>query len=294
MTAPNPLRPPRPSPGHTTSRRSPTNGCRMGSRCGPSRCQSARWSASTCWWTVARPPSPRQRRASPTSPPRPWSPARGGSTGTPSPRPPSGWASRSPRTPRGTSPARDSCPSPAASNPGSSLLAEMIHEPRFDEGEFDRLREERLADILQARSEPGRLADEAFLGECYPDDVPYRRLGAGTPETVEPLTVAQGRAHHERHWRPDRAHLVVAGPVSAASALRAADATFGSLGGVQPGPPAGRGRRPRRAADRDRGSPRLGPERAPHRSRRASPAATPTTSPPSSWPRCWAGPSAAG
>jgi zinc protease len=128
--------------------------------------------------------------------------------------------------------------------PGLELLAEMIHEPRFDEGEFDRLREERLADILQARSEPGRLADEAFLGQCYPDDVPYRRLGAGTPETVEPLTVAQGREHHQRYWRPDRAHLVVAGPVSAADALRAADTTFGNWEGSSPG------HRPIAAADR--------------------------------------------
>lgn len=127
---------------------------------------------------------------------------------------------------------------------GLELLAEMIHEPRFDEGEFDRLRQERLADILQARSEPGRLADEYFLRQIYPDDVPYGRLGAGTPETVEPLTVGQAQAHHQRHWRPDRAHLVVAGPVSAAEARRAAESAFGHWEGESPG------HRPIHAADR--------------------------------------------
>ena len=72
------------------------------------------------------------------------------------------------RIPRGTWPGPASSRSPTSFEPGLALLAEMIHEPRFDEGEFDRLREERLADILQARSEPGRLADESFLRQCYP------------------------------------------------------------------------------------------------------------------------------
>jgi zinc protease len=118
---------------------------------------------------------------------------------------------------------------------GLELLAEMVLEPRFDEGEFDRLREERLADILQARSEPGRLADEHFLRQCYPDDSPYGRLNAGMPESVEPLTVAQARAHHDRHWRPDRAHLVVAGPITAAEARDAAESSLGAWDGTSPG-----------------------------------------------------------
>jgi predicted Zn-dependent peptidase len=118
---------------------------------------------------------------------------------------------------------------------GLELLAEIVLEPRFDEGEFDRLREERLADILQARSEPGRLADEHFLRHCYPEGSPYGRLNAGTPETVEPLTVDQARAHHDRHWRPDRAHLIVAGPVTAAEARTAAEGALGGWAGTSPG-----------------------------------------------------------
>jgi zinc protease len=118
---------------------------------------------------------------------------------------------------------------------GLDLLAEMVREPRFDEGEFDRLREERLADILQARSEPGRLADEHFLRQVYPDDAPYGRLNGGTPESVEPLTVEQARAHHDRHWRPDRSHVVVAGPVTASEARDAVERSFGTWDGTSPG-----------------------------------------------------------
>lgn len=118
---------------------------------------------------------------------------------------------------------------------GLELLCEMVRDPRFDEGEFDRLREERLADILQARSEPGRLADEWFLRACFADDSPYARLSAGTPETVEPLTVGQARAHHQRHWRPDRANLVVAGPVGVDEVVQAVERTLGDWDGTSPG-----------------------------------------------------------
>ena len=118
---------------------------------------------------------------------------------------------------------------------GLALLAEMVREPRFDEGEFDRMREERLADILQARSEPGRLAEEHFLRACFAADSPYTRLSGGIPETVEPLRVEQARAHHDRHWRPDRAHLVVGGSVSEDEVLRDAEASLGDWTGESPG-----------------------------------------------------------
>src|SRR6202040_823290 len=67
---------------------------------------------------------------------------------------------------------------------GLSLLGDMLREPRLDPGEFERLKTERLTDILQARADPGRLADERFLQHLYDADTPYHRLSAGTPETV--------------------------------------------------------------------------------------------------------------
>ena len=71
---------------------------------------------------------------------------------------------------------------------GLGLLAEMMREPRFDAGEFERLKAERLADILQSRSDPGRLADETFLLHVFAPDTPYRRFSAGSPETVETIS----------------------------------------------------------------------------------------------------------
>jgi zinc protease len=96
---------------------------------------------------------------------------------------------------------------------GMGLLAEMIRMPRLDPGEFDRLRAERLNDILQARADPGRLADESFLREVFAEGVPYGRLSAGRPETVEALSVDDARAFHATRYAPNVADVVVAGAI---------------------------------------------------------------------------------
>lgn len=118
---------------------------------------------------------------------------------------------------------------------GIELLAEMAREPRFDAGEFARLKAERLNDILQSRSEPGRLADEMFLAELYAPETPYHRLSAGTPESVGVITLDDVRAHHATHWRPQHAHLIVAGSIDTEAVMRAAQMRFGDWAGDAPG-----------------------------------------------------------
>jgi predicted Zn-dependent peptidase len=131
---------------------------------------------------------------------------------------------------------------------GLALLGEMIQEPRFDPAEFERLKAERLADILQSRAEPGRLADEHFLRNAYDADTPYRRLAAGTPETVEPLVRDDVVAFHAAHYRPGSSHLVVAGSFDPDAVMASAERHLGAWSGASPGhrsftPRAGGGRR---------------------------------------------------
>jgi zinc protease len=118
---------------------------------------------------------------------------------------------------------------------GLGLLADMVTAPRLDEHEFDRLKAERLNDIMQARAEPGRLADERFLGEVFGDGVPYGRLSAGRPETVEPLTVDAVRGYHASRYAPDVADVIVAGAFDPDDALAAIERHLGAWGGTGPG-----------------------------------------------------------
>jgi zinc protease len=118
---------------------------------------------------------------------------------------------------------------------GFALLAEMVREPRFDSGEFSRLQAERLNDILQSRADAGRLAEEMFLRHVFDDSTPYRRLSGGTPETVQALTLDDVRGYHSTHWRPGRAHLVVAGATDPETVMRIAQMQLGDWDGSGPG-----------------------------------------------------------
>ena len=118
---------------------------------------------------------------------------------------------------------------------GLDLLAEMLRTPRLDEGEFERMKSERLNDILQARTDAARLADESFLRQVYAEGVPYGRLSAGTPDSVEALAVGDARAFHTTRYAPAVADVVIAGAFDPDGALRLAEAALGDWSGSAPG-----------------------------------------------------------
>ena len=107
------------------------------------------------------------------------------------------------------------------------LLAEVLLRPTFPASEIERMRDERLNDLLQAQADPRRRADETFIGTVYAADSPYHRPAAGTRETVERLDRdAAVRAYH-RILDPDRATLVVAGELGGQDVVSIANRLFG-------------------------------------------------------------------
>ncbi len=124
--------------------------------------------------------------------------------------------------------------------PTLELLGEVVAHPTFPEAEVERIRDERLNDILQVRADARRRADEAFAATIYRDDSPYHRPSAGTRATVTPLT----RADLERAWTrgldPARMTLVVAGDLDGLDPVRLATGLMAgwtrSPGAVEPGP----------------------------------------------------------
>jgi zinc protease len=98
--------------------------------------------------------------------------------------------------------------------PALELLTEVILHPTFPESEIDRLRDERLNDLLQAQADPRRRADEAFAATIYESAAPYHRPSGGTRETVAEMTPARLRAAYERGLDPARAALIIGGDLS--------------------------------------------------------------------------------
>jgi predicted Zn-dependent peptidase len=107
------------------------------------------------------------------------------------------------------------------------LLAEMVLHPTFPEREVDRLRDERLNDLLQARADPRRRADEAFVDTIYAADAPYHRPSGGTKETVGALDRAQLRSAYARGLDPSRATFVIGGELAGLDLPTTVERLFG-------------------------------------------------------------------
>ena len=121
--------------------------------------------------------------------------------------------------------------------PALELLAEVVLRPTFPEHEVDRLRDERLNDLLQAQADPRRRADETYIGTIYAPSSPYHRPSAGTRETVERLDPATLRRTYERILDPVRATFIVAGDLGGQDVAAMAAELFGSWSAPTAGTP---------------------------------------------------------
>jgi predicted Zn-dependent peptidase len=122
--------------------------------------------------------------------------------------------------------------------PALDLLAEVVRRPSFPAAEIERLRDERLTDLLQAKADPRRRADEAYVSSIYAASSPYNRPAGGAAATVEALTPTDLRTVHGAAYVPSRAALVLAGDVDPDDVLRIAEELFGDWSGPDESVPA--------------------------------------------------------
>lgn len=109
-----------------------------------------------------------------------------------------------------------------------ALLAEVLMMPRFADGDVERLKTERLAELLQQRVEPRGLADERFARAVYADASRYARAAGGTPASVRQLDASHVRAWHAAHYGSAATTIILAGDVSADAAHAMVTAHFGA------------------------------------------------------------------
>ena len=113
-----------------------------------------------------------------------------------------------------------------------SLLGELVLEPSFPERDVARLRAERLADLLQLRTEPRGLADEMFARFVYDPLSRYARPEEGGPDTVATLTRDDIVRFYRIRYRPRGSTLVLAGDLSVDEGLTLARRTLGQWDGT--------------------------------------------------------------
>lgn len=109
-----------------------------------------------------------------------------------------------------------------------ALMAQVALTPDFPETDFNRLRTERLTSLLQARDDASALVGLAFPRLLYGPEHRYGTGAAGTEATLKALGVAELRAFHRAHYRPDNAVLIVVGDITPGALRPLVEQRFGS------------------------------------------------------------------
>lgn len=117
------------------------------------------------------------------------------------------------------------------------LLSEVILTPSFPEREVERLRAERLSEILQQRMEPRGLADEMFDRLLYDPASRYALAAGGDEGSVTAITRDQVVSFHAERYGASSATIVVVGDVTRDTARALVETAFGNWAGGNATPP---------------------------------------------------------
>jgi predicted Zn-dependent peptidase len=115
-----------------------------------------------------------------------------------------------------------------------ALVRDLLRSPTFPEREVQRLKEERLADLLQQLAEPRGLADEQFAHAVYEARARYAAPEEGDAPSVRALTRNDVEQFYLARYQPAATTLVFSGDVTMAAASALAESLFDDWTGTCP------------------------------------------------------------
>ena len=111
-------------------------------------------------------------------------------------------------------------------------FAEVLIAPTFPIAAIERLKGERIAELMQIESEPRELADEKFDEYIYGSASRFRLPLGGTAETVSRLTRNEVVAFHASRYQPCATTLIIVGDVDIDTVERMIAGTLEAWSGV--------------------------------------------------------------
>lgn len=119
---------------------------------------------------------------------------------------------------------------------GLALLAEVATTPTFPEAEVERLRRQRLVEIVRRSQDPSNIADERLARAIYEGTV-YAGTLVGTEESVGGLGRDDALAFFRRHYGLAGSFVIAVGDLDPEEIVRRIEAVLGPAAGG-PGAPA--------------------------------------------------------
>ncbi|MDE2981857.1 MAG: pitrilysin family protein [Gemmatimonadota bacterium] len=107
------------------------------------------------------------------------------------------------------------------------LLAQMVRRPAFEEAEFERYRQQRLATTVQRRMNPSALAVDAHARFVFADGATYGRPLGGVETSLSHLGAEDARGFAGGRYGPAEAAAVIVGSLDPAEAMAVAEEGLG-------------------------------------------------------------------
>ncbi len=111
--------------------------------------------------------------------------------------------------------------------PTLQILADVTFRATLPPDGFDRVKDERLTDIIQQKDEPAAIAGKRFASLLYGAGV-YGSPVIGTAQSVERITLDDARRFYATHFIPNNSSVVVAGDITPSDAVKLVERDFAS------------------------------------------------------------------
>jgi zinc protease len=111
------------------------------------------------------------------------------------------------------------------------LLADAVLNPAFSKEEVERIRKQRLGQLIQMKEDPGEIANLVTALSLHGKDHPYAYEAIGTPESLQAISVEDLRAFWKSQATPRNASIVVSGNFSKDELLKLLEKSFGKWSG---------------------------------------------------------------
>lgn len=96
-----------------------------------------------------------------------------------------------------------------------ALFSDVVLHPSFRPDDFERVRKNRLTNLVQLKDRPTAIADQAYASILYGSEHPYGHNLIGTEASVTGMTTADLQSFYRSNFIPNSATLIIVGDVNA-------------------------------------------------------------------------------
>jgi zinc protease len=118
--------------------------------------------------------------------------------------------------------------------PAFALATDVLLRPAFREREVERLKGERLAELLQLRAEPRGLADETFARVVYELGSRFAKPDGGSDISINAIGRNPVAEFYRARYSPQATTVIVVGDIDADAATRLVESSLGGWRGASP------------------------------------------------------------